>query len=300
MQIKIIRPFVEEVLLSFDSDGAGQKATMRAILMLRKENITVRIIQLTGGKDPAEIMQKLGPQILTNQVSNAILDSDFLLSRLGAEFPIDTPEGKTKASLVYFSYVDALQSDIQKESCLEQLCQAFNLKPEAVKRDFRNRNQARERLNSRQPLQSNQHKELKIDAELRSILVIIANLDKYKAVRTELLEYEFENLSASQLFNILEECFKNESLSLTSILNHCNEPELTNLITKVISLGEFKENNEDAIQDSIQMLKRKNLERKRDDIMSRIRKFNVNTSHDQRELEKLLEEKMELDRKLMH
>lgn len=300
MQIKIIRPFVEEVLLSFDSDGAGQKATMRAILMLRKENITVRIIQLTGGKDPAEIMQKLGPQVLTNQVSNAILDSDFLLSRLGAEFPIDTPEGKTKASLVYFSYVDALQSDIQKESCLEQLCQAFNLKPEAVKRDFRNRNQARERLNSRQPLQSNQHKELKIDAELRSILVIIANLDKYKAVRTELLEYEFENLSASQLFNILEECFKNESLSLTSILNHCNEPELTNLITKVISLGEFKENNEDAIQDSIQMLKRKNLERKRDDIMSRIRKFNVNTSHDQKELEKLLEEKMELDRKLMH
>lgn len=300
MQIKIIRPFVEEVLLSFDSDGAGQKATMRAILMLRKENITVRIIQLTGGKDPAEIMQKLGPQVLTNQVSNAILDSDFLLSRLGAEFPIDTPEGKTKASLVYFSYVDALQSDIQKESCLEQLCQAFNLKPEAVKRDFRNRNQARERLNSRQPLQSNQHKELKIDAELRSILVIIANLDKYKAVRTELLEYEFENLSASQLFNILEECFKNETLSLTSILNHCNEPELTNLITKVISLGEFKENNEDAIQDSIQMLKRRNLERKRDDIMSRIRKFNVNTSHDQKELEKLLEEKMELDRKLMH
>ena len=300
MQIKIIRPFVDEVLLSFDSDGAGQKATMRAILMLRKENITVRIIQLTGGKDPAEIMQKLGPQVLTNQVSNAILDSDFLLSRLGAEFPIDTPEGKTKASLVYFSYVDALQSDIQKESCLEQLCQAFNLKPEAVKRDFRNRNQARERLNSRQPLQSNQHKELKIDAELRSILVIIANLDKYKAVRTELLEYEFENLSASQLFNILEECFKNETLSLTSILNHCNEPELTNLITKVISLGEFKENNEDAIQDSIQMLKRRNLERKRDDIMSRIRKFNVNTSHDQRELEKLLEEKMELDRKLMH
>ena len=300
MQIKIIRPFVEEVLLSFDSDGAGQKATMRAILMLRKENITVRIIQLTGGKDPAEIMQKLGAQVLTNQVSNAILDSDFLLSRLGAEFPIDTPEGKTKASLVYFSYVDALQSDIQKESCLEQLCQAFNLKPEAVKRDFRNRNQARERLNSRQPLQSNQHKELKIDAELRSILVIIANLDKYKAVRTELLEYEFENLSASQLFNILEECFKNETLSLTSILNHCNEPELTNLITKVISLGEFKENNEDAIQDSIQMLKRRNLERKRDDIMSQIRKFNVNTSHDQRELEKLLEEKMELDRKLMH
>ena len=300
MQIKIIRPFIDEVLLSFDSDGAGQKATMRAILMLRKENITVRIIKLTGGKDPAEIMQKLGPQVLTNQVSNAILDSDFLLSKLGAEFPIDTPEGKTKASLVYFSYVDALQSDIQKESCLEQLCQAFNLKPEAVKRDFKNRDQARERLNTRQPLQSSKHEELKLDAELRSILVVIANLDKYKIIRTELLEYEFENLSASQLFNILEECFKNETLSLTGILNRCNEPKLTNLITKVISLGEFKENNENAIQDSIKMLKRRNLERKRDEIMYRIRNFKIVTSDDKKQLENLLEEKMELDRKLMH
>ena len=300
MQIKIIRPFVDEVLLSFDSDGAGQKATMRAILMLRKENITVKIIKLSGGKDPAEIMQKSGSQALTNQVSNAILDSDFLLSRLGAEYPIDTPEGKTKASLVFFSYVDALQSDIQKESCLEQLCQAFNLKPEAVKRDFKNRDQARERLNTRQPLQSSKHKELKLDAELRSILVVIANLDKYKIIRTELLEYEFENLSASQLFNILEECFKNETLSLTGILNRCNEPKLTNLITKVISLGEFKENNENAIQDSIKMLKRRNLERKRDEIMYRIRNFKIVTSDDKKQLENLLEEKMELDRKLMH
>ena len=300
MQIKIIRPFVDEVLLSFDSDGAGQKATMRAILMLRKENITVKIIKLSGGKDPAEIMQKSGPQVLTNQVSNAILDSDFLLSRLGEEYPIDTPEGKTKASLVFFSYIDALQSDIQKESCLEQLCQAFNLKPEAVKRDFKNRDQARERLNTRQPLQSNQHEELKLDAELRSILVVIANLDKYKIIRTELLEYEFENLSASQLFNILEECFKNETLSLTGILNHCNEPKLTNLITKVISLGEFKENSESAIQDSIKMLKRRNLERKRDEIMCRIRNFKIITSDDKIQLENLLEEKMELDRKLMH
>lgn len=300
MQIKIIRPFVDEVLLSFDSDGAGQKATMRAILMLRKENITVKIIKLSGGKDPAEIMQKSGSQALTNQVSNAILDSDFLLSRLGAEYPIDTPEGKTKASLVFFSYVDALQSDIQKESCLEQLCQAFNLKPEAVKRDFKNRDQARERLNTRQPLQSSKHEELKLDAELRSILVVIANLDKYKIIRTELLEYEFENLSASQLFNILEECFKNETLSLTGILNRCNEPKLTNLITKVISLGEFKENNENAIQDSIKMLKRRNLERKRDEIMYRIRNFKIVTSDDKKQLENLLEEKMELDRKLMH
>ena len=46
-QIKIIQPFCDEVLLSFDSDGAGQKATERAIYMLRRNNITVKIIKLS-------------------------------------------------------------------------------------------------------------------------------------------------------------------------------------------------------------------------------------------------------------
>lgn len=299
LQIKIIKPFVDEVLLSFDSDSAGQKATERAIYMLRKEDISVKIIRLTGGKDPAEIMIQLGEKALTTQVSNAILDVDFLLYRLGEEYPVNTAEGKTKASLAFFQYIDSLKSNIQKESSLEQLCQAFNLKPEAVRRDLYNREKAQQRLNIRQPDQI-QQSELKLDAELRSILVIIANLDKYKEIREELLQYDFENQYATELCKILEECYSNNSLSLTSVLNNCDDAKLSNLITKTTLLGEFKENNENAIQDSINLLKKRRLERKRELIMDRIRSFKVSTEDDKNQLASLLEEKMKLDKELFH
>ena len=298
-QIKIIRPFVDEVLLSFDSDSAGQKATLRAILMLRKAGLTVKVIRLEGGKDPAEIMINYGKETLTGYVSNAIVDSDFLLSKLGKEYPIDTPEGKTKASLAFFPYVDSLQSDIMKESCLEQLCQTFNLKPEAVKRDFLNREQARNRLNFRQP-ENNQKNipAVKLTAELRSVLAIIAHIDKYNIVRNELTSQDFEDPAAQRLFIVLEECYQDGSLSLTGVLNHCKDERLSNLVTSVISTGEFNDDNADSVQDSIKLLKRRSLERQREKLMQRIRSFNVVTADDQNQLTALLTEKMELDKKL--
>ncbi len=299
-QIKIIRPFVNEVLLSFDSDKAGQMATERAILMLRKADITVRVIKLSGGKDPAEIMINFGKEFLTSAVNNAILDSDFLLSKLGEEYPIDTPEGKTKASLYFFSYVDSLSSDIQKESSLEQLCQVYNLKPEAVNRDFQNREQARKRLNNRQPANKDESNptKLKLTAELRSVIAIIADLEKYKTIRNELTSEDFEEPIAKELYNILEQCYLENSLSLSTILNRCSDDRVSSLIVSAISLGEFKDENESTIQDSIKMFKRRNLEKQREILMQRIRAFTVQTDDDKNQLNAMLEEKIELDKKL--
>ncbi len=297
-QIKIIKPFVDEVLLSFDADGAGQKATMRAILMLRAASLTVKVIRIEGGKDPAELLVNFGTEILTKAVNGAILDSDFLLSKLGKEYPIDTPEGKIRASLAYFPYLDALQSDILRESCLDQLCQAFKLKPEAVKRDFNNREQARQRLNIRQPEKSNTEEPIRRNAELGCILAIIADLDKYSLIRSELTPDDFDDSYAKQLYTILEDCFKEDSLTLSAILSRCTDQRLSNMITSSLSGGEFSKNTEAAVRDSVRRLHRKALEKQRDRIMDRIKQFNAITKDDEKELARLLSEKMDLDQKL--
>lgn len=296
-QIRIIKPFVEEVLLSFDADGAGQKATLRAIYMLRKESITVRVIQIQGGKDPAELMLNFGKEILTSAVSNAKLDSDFLLSKLGREYPIDTPEGKIRASLEYFSYLDSLQSDILRESCLEQMCQAFKLKPEAVKRDYKNRDQARNRLNIRQP-DKKDSQPIKRSVELGCMLAVIADLNKYKLIRSELSPDDFDDSFARQLFSILEECLKKDSLTLSAILSRCDDSRLSNMITASLSGGEYSKNTELTIQDAIKRIKKRSLEKQRDKIMERIKEFNSATVTDNAELTGLISEKVNLDKKI--
>ena len=299
-QVKMIRSFVDTVYLSFDSDNAGQNATWRAILMCRQHDLTVKVIRLKGGKDPAEIMVNFGKENLTAQVKNAILDSDYLLSRLGEKYPVDIPEGKTKAALEYFQYIDVLQSDMQKESCLEQLSQAFNLKPEAVKRDFNNRKQAQERtvirLNNNPTEQGTQ---IKVDAELRGLIAVASDLDQFKTLRQELLEEDFQNPYARKLFSILEECYDAKTFTIKDILANCSEQEYSRLITESISSGVYQGNTAGAvIQDTIKYVKRNRLDAQRNSLLQRIREFTVVTEEDQKQFNMLLEKKMQLDKQI--
>lgn len=297
-QIKILSPFVDTVLLSFDSDGAGQAATFKAILMCRRMNLTVKIIQLSGGKDPAEIMIKFGPETLTNYVNSAILDNEFLLSKLKDKYPIDNPESKIKAALEFFEYVDSLNSDIQKDSTLEQFAQVFNTKLEAVKRDFKNREQARSRIVMNKTATAVPViQEIKLNAELRTILAVISNLEQFKLLHDQVTVNDFEDPLAKQLFIVLEECHKEDDISISNILNHCPE-EVQKMITRVVSSKEFEENIVRYVQDCIDLIKRNSLERQRDKLMNKIRLFKPVTQDDQNTLMNFLAEKMEIDRKL--
>lgn len=305
--IKMIQGFVSdgEVYLSFDSDGAGRTATWKAIKLCRENNLTVRIIRLSGGKDPSEILLKYGAENLTSQVKNAILDCDYLLYRLGEKYPTDTPEGKTKAALEFFQYVDALKSDIQRESCLEQLCQTFNLKPEAVKRDFVNRNLPRERLSVRNNNQSEQNSPIKLDAELRGVIAVTANPEQFKKLRSHVTEDDFQNVYARRLFNALEECFvENEnSFTIRDILGHLNQNEddrkLVNSITESISKGVYQsERIGVVVEDTINYLEKNRLEAQRNKLSKRIKEYAVITEDDQKQLNALLLEKLELDKKI--
>ncbi len=297
-QLKILVPFVNVVLLSFDSDGAGLSATFKAILLCRKFDLTVKIIQLNGGKDPAEIMLNFGAETLTNDVENAILDNEFLLSKLLEKYPKKTPEDKIKAALEFFPYVDSISSDIQKDSTLEQFSQVFNIKLEAIKHDFLNRDKMRSRLDSKKTADGSPviH-DIKLNAELRTILAVISNLEQFNLLHEQLTVNDFEDPLARQLFIILEECFREQDISITGILNRCNE-EVQRMITRVIASREFEENNLQYVQESIRLIKRNSLERQKAKLMEQITKFKVVTPDDLNTLNQFLTEKMEIDKKL--
>ncbi|WP_407436647.1 DNA primase [Treponema sp.] len=298
-QVKMLVPFVDTILLSFDSDGAGQAATYKAILMCRRMDVTVKIIQLKGGKDPAEIMLNFGAETLTNDVNSAILDNDFLLSKLREKYPKDEPEDKIKAALEFFPYVDSLNSDIQKDSTLEQFAQVFNTKLEAVKRDFVNREHSRSRIEVKKTADGAPViQDIKLNAELRTILAVISNLEQFNLLHEQLNVNDFEDPLARKLFIVLEDCHREENISIQAILSHCPEEEVQRMITKVIASREFEENNLKYVKESIALIKRNSLERQREKLMIKIRQFKPVTPDDQKTLSQFLTEKMEIDKKL--
>ena len=297
-QVKLVQPFVEQVYLSFDTDQAGREATLKAILLCRQADIAVRVIALEGGKDPAEIMVNSGSKALTEFVKSARIDGDYLLSLLATEHQIETPEGKTKAALAFFPYVDALKSDIQRESWLTRLCQELDLNIEAVRKDFIHREAAEKRVHEPKvaggvvkPLQ------IRMNAELRAVLAVVANLDAYEQMRTDLSPEDFEDPVARELFIILEECYREESVLHGSVLAKCSDEQLKSLVARAVASGEYADNQDKVIKDSIRHIRRNSLERKRIRLLNKIRQLSLTatTYEDQRLLEELISEKMSID-----
>lgn len=299
-QINMLKGFAKnEILLSFDSDAPGQAATVRAILMCRRQGVTTRVIRLHGGKDPAEIMVNLGKDSLTNDVNSAILDSDYLLSSLAQKYQVDTPEGKTKAALEFFPYIDALQNDIQKESCLDLLGQKFNISPEAVRRDFENRSQAERRAvaNNAEQRAKAQKVQIKIDSELRAVLAVISDTNQFELMGSQLSSDDFENPNARYLFNLLEECSKSGNLSFNEVLSRCKDENLQSFVASRVAAGEYSNNNKESVKESIDFIKKRSAEKKISNLMMQIQKMQnegVDTAEKQEKLNKLIAEKTNL------
>ena len=231
-------------------------------------------------------------------VNNAILDSDYLFESLMNEYPADTPDGKARISMAFFQYVDSLQTDIQKETSLEQLCQKLNLSSQAVLRDYNNRESARSRLEKRTDLQNSETEEnIRKGMELRVLLAVIADTNQFELMRREINEDVFESSEAKQLFIILEDCYQQKKLSFSSICEHCKDPKLTRLITEGVMSGEYSQNTEKIIRDGIEIIKEKNLKRQMDYIIERLKTLkNPSTPEQIQEFNSLMKEKMNIDR----
>lgn len=94
-QARIISGYVNEVVLSYDSDEAGQKATKRAVSLLSAEGVKARVLKIEGAKDPDEYIKKYGAtrfKMLLDRSDNA---TDYELDKLKRSFDLDTAGGQT-------------------------------------------------------------------------------------------------------------------------------------------------------------------------------------------------------------
>ena len=95
-QVNLVSRYADEVLLSYDSDEAGQKAVQRAITAFSRVGVKVRVLQLSGGKDPDEILRTYGPERFRSLIDGASNDIEFKLLKAREGLDLASDDGKLK------------------------------------------------------------------------------------------------------------------------------------------------------------------------------------------------------------
>ena len=105
--------------------------------------------------------------------------------------------------------------------------------------------------------------------------------------------------SLTFLFKILEVCFNGQNFTIRDILSQCNDEQLLQLITEAISSGVYQSSAVSVIvKDTVNYIKKNKLYTRKEKLLQRIQKYTVVTEDDQKQLNALLNEKLELDKEI--
>ena len=96
LQANLLKRYADEVLLLYDSDGAGVKAALRAIPILKEAGLSAKVVQLKPYKDPDEFIKAMGQEEFQKRLDQAVNSFYFEVEVLEREFDFRDPESKTK------------------------------------------------------------------------------------------------------------------------------------------------------------------------------------------------------------
>ena len=135
-QARLIKRYTDKVLICYDGDGAGQKATVRGLEILKDEGISVRVVALPEGKDPDEVIKEGGVQAFQKCLDEAMPLIDFKLYNLRRSYDLDNAESKRAYVSAAIKVVATAESSAEKEELLKVIRRQTGITYESLKRDL--------------------------------------------------------------------------------------------------------------------------------------------------------------------
>lgn len=295
-QAKLLRRWAERVYLVFDSDEAGRNAAVKGVLTCRKVALPCAVVTVEGGKDPADILRDRGEEALQKAVKCFINDFDYLVDRARALFDITDSEGLAHAVAFLFPYLETLDSEVSRDACVGAIADAFGVDRTAVSNDYAKRSEPRResRLANAAPARA----DIRMNDELFLLLAVVVNRSLYPKLRASLSPEDIDDPRAKELFVALEECFRNESADMDGLLGRIGDEDLKSFVLARGTSDAFLVNPERMVADGIARIKQKSLERRRSEILIRMRVAQKGQGGAGKELEELVSEKMHIDAEL--
>ncbi|MDD7402839.1 MAG: DNA primase [Butyribacter sp.] len=133
-QANLLRRYTDEVLLTYDSDGAGRKAALRAIPILRSAGINGKIVHMEPYKDPDEFIKALGAEEFEKRLEGAQNSFFFEVEVLREQYDISDPEQKTKFYHELAKKLLVFTEKVQRDNYLEAVAAKYGI----PKEDLRN------------------------------------------------------------------------------------------------------------------------------------------------------------------
>lgn len=182
-QAVLMKRYADEVIICYDADEAGQKATARAIPILRNAGLIIRVLSIPSGKDPDEFIRskgKDGPLAFKALLDKSGNDIEYRLQKLKQEHNIETTDGRVAYLESASKVIASISSPLERDVYISKICAEMDVDKNAFKQQL-------SRLTSRANRENRKQETRKIQAYLNRRNDKI-NIDHYKKPRSSSAE----------------------------------------------------------------------------------------------------------------
>lgn len=251
-QAVLMKRYADEVIICYDADGAGQKATARAIQILRNAGLPIKILTVPSGKDPDEFIRSKGEngpaafKLLIDKCGN---DVEYRLMKLRENYNLTTTDGKVAFLNDAVKIVASIESPIERDVFASKLCaeleidkNAFNDQIAKIKMRGRRENIKKEtrqiqyELNGQNDKINKEHykKPRSSSAEEALLVYLINNPDYANSISERVTPDKFSNSLIKRYYEYVLGKIKSGYEPLTSVASDFNSDEVSYLY-KLIS-----------------------------------------------------------------
>ncbi|MBQ3227853.1 MAG: DNA primase, partial [Clostridia bacterium] len=132
---RIISRYTKKVIISYDSDEAGQKAANKAMLLLGKVGVEVRVLKMQGAKDPDEFIKKKGAEAFKSLLTESRTGFEYKLEAVLSKHDISQVEEKRRAAEEISAVISDYHSTVERELYSKRAGEALSLSADAIRTD---------------------------------------------------------------------------------------------------------------------------------------------------------------------
>ena len=270
-QAMLMKRYADEVVICYDSDEAGQKATSRAIPILRNAGLLVRILTVPSGKDPDEFIKSKGadgPEAFRALVEKSGNDVEYRLQKLRSNYNLNTSDGKVQFLEEASKVIAAIYSPIERDVYISRLCKEFEISKDSFVRQVNSINRRKDRENAKKEVRRLQNdlsgrgdrldtehvkKPRSSSAEEALIAYLINNPDSVKYINERLSTNQFQNELMKRYFTYFSDRIGSGLDPLNNLTADFSEDERSH-VYKIMSKHSAVAGTRRALDEYIQII----------------------------------------------
>ena len=267
-QARLLSRYTSQVIIAYDNDGAGMKASQRAITILEKLDVKVKVLQLSGAKDPDEFIKAKGPEAFRKLLEGSETQVDYRLRGVTEKYDLSQDEQKVEFLKEASDLVARLPGPVERQVYAMRVATLAGVPNDVVSAEVERRRKRlvtkaareEERQQERperqaQPSEKELRYEDPVSARAEEGLIRLLSLDPALGAREKLPEAAaFSSPALGHIYSVLlERIRQHESVSSANLGEALTGPEMS-LLVRIQQAPENLQQGEKALEDYIKCI----------------------------------------------